>query len=174
MIPYKSLVQPPRPVGFLYPDNLVSTNLFDHELGGIGLSDPSQGLQVQVWTLEVIGNLLTTAIQVTSPNTLPTILFSLPNITWARLAFDQNMHPVICYITNAGPGFWWYDPIIPGQTFTSFTSDVQTPCCSMDDKRPLETRLGKNDVIIAYLRTGNLFYRQKEIVMILNIFYTLT
>lgn len=162
MIPQKSLIQPPRGSAFIFPDNLISTNLVDYELGGIGLSDASQGLQVQEWTLQVVGLGINTSIQVSSSNTPPTILFSLPNITWGRLAFDQNMHPVICYVDQTGPGFWWYDPTIPGQIFTSLSSDVQTPCCSMDDKRSLEIRLGTNDVIISYIRANGLFYRQQR------------
>ena len=162
MIPQRSLIQPPQGSAFLSPDATPITNLTDYQLGGIGLANPSQGLQVQNWFLEVLGTGTGTYIQISALNTSPIFMFTSPNITWARLAFDQNMHPFIAFINQTGPGYWWYDPLIPGQTFVFMTSDVTNPCCTMDDKRPLETRLGTNDIILAYTRIGNLFYRQQR------------
>lgn len=148
---------------YLYPDNLPPTDIEDWELGGIAISDGSQGLQVQVWHLLVHGSGATTSVWLDAPNIPPFQLFALANITYARLAFDQNMHPVVSYVAGTGPGFYWFDPLIPGNTFTPLPSTVVRPCVCMDDKRPLQTTLGNNDVVMAYVNNGNLCYRlQRE------------
>lgn|SRR5574337_311845 len=159
MNPLVSLLPGPILSTYIYPDNIVPTDLEDWELGGIGLSNPSQGLQVQAWHLQVNGIGATTSVWLDAPNTPSAQLFALPNITWARLAFDQNMHPVVSYVAGTGPGFYWYDPTIPGTTFTSLPATVINPCVTMDDKRDLQTRLGNNDVVMCYVNTGNLCYR---------------
>lgn len=164
MIPQRSLVLPPVLSPFLPPDNNspAVTDLTDVQLGGVALNNGTQGLQVQNWAMEVQGSLLTTQVWISATTVASTFLFARPNITWARMAFDQNMHPFIAFIDQNGPAFWWYDPTLPGQTFTSLTSDVTNPCCTMDDKRPLETRLGTNDIILSYVRNGTLYYRQQR------------
>lgn len=148
---------------YLFPDNLVSTDLEDWELGGIGLSDPSQGLEYQAWHLTVLGEGALTTVWLDAPTTPLVQQFALPNITWARLAFDQNMHPVISYMAQGGPGFWWWDPTIPGNTFTTLPSTILRPCVTMDDKRDTQTLLGNNDVVMAYINNNNLCFRlQRE------------
>ena len=162
MIPNKSLAGPISPFSFLEPDKLTTLATVDYQLGGIGLSDPSQGLQVQTWTAEIIGEGTSTSVQISAPNTIPVILFSLSNLSWVRLAFDQNMHPVVAYQYLSGSGFWWFDPTIPGTTFFALPAGSTYPCCSLDDKRPLSTNLGTSDVIVAYLNSTNLLYRQER------------
>lgn len=159
MNPVVSLIQPAIINAYLPPDNLDSTPLEDWELGGIGLSDGSAGLQYQVWHLTVLGTGIGTAVWLDAPNTASTQIFAASNITWARLAFDQNMHPVISYVDSTGPGFYWYDPTIPGNTFTSLPATAIKPCVTMDDKRALQTRLGNNDVVLCYINGTNLVYR---------------
>lgn len=163
MNPLKTLVLPAIVGAFLPPDNLPNTPLLDYQLGGVGLSNPTQGLQVQTWTLQVLGTGAGTYVSVSAPNTPATTLFSLPFLTWARLAFDQNMHPVVSYVSNDSPGFYWWDPTIPGNTFTALASTVSNPCVTMDDKRALQTVEGNNDVVLAYINNTNLCYRlQRE------------
>lgn len=164
MIPNKSLVQPPQLSAYLFPDDLANTFLVDYELGGIGLSDPSQGLEVQEWTLNVLGSGVSTGIYLSAPNTPSTFILSEPYITFARLAFDQNMHPVITFLCNAGSGYYWWDPSIPGNSVVFFpnTSGITYVACSLDDKRPYQTRVGSSDVIMAYVANNNLCYRQQR------------
>jgi len=159
MVPVVGIELPSNIGAYLYPDNLPSSDLEDWQLGGVGLSNPSFGLQVQAWHLSVQGSGASTAIYVDAPNTAPAFLFSRPNITWARLAFDQNMHPVVSYVDQTGPGFWWYDPTVPGNTFTVLPSTVVKPCVTMDDKRAIATQLGTNDVVMCYVNGSNLCYR---------------
>lgn len=159
MKPPVIILQPGQIGAYLYPDNLPNTPLTDYQLGGVGLSDPTQGLQYQAWTLQVHGSGAATAVYLSSSNTAPTLIFSYPNITWARLAFDQNMHPVISFIASSLPYYYWWDPNIPGNTISSLSSTVINPCVTLDDKRPLSTTLGLSDVVMSYINSGNLCYR---------------
>lgn len=173
MNPLVVLTNPPIIQAYLPPDQLPSTELEDWELGGVGLSDGSQGLQVQTWHMLVHGTGATTSVWVDAPNTPPTQLFALANITWARLAFDQNMHPVISYMAGTGPGFWWWDPTIPGVTFTNLPATVYRPTVCMDDKRATQTLVGNNDVVMAYINNNNLCFRlQRERYGTEHVWYT--
>lgn len=159
MRPLLSLVQPPILSAYLPPDDITPTALEDWELGGIGLSNGSQGLQVQTWHLLVHGTGPTTSVWVDAPNTPPTQLFALPNITWARLAFDQNMHPVVSYVAGGQAAFWWWDPTIPGQVFTNLPVTAISPCVTMDDKRMIQIVSGNSDVVLCYINGNNLVFR---------------
>lgn len=173
MNPLLILVQPPIITAYLSPDDIPPTPLEDWEEGGIGLSDGSQGLQYQVWHLSVQGAGPTTSVWVDAPNTPLTKLFDLPNVTWARLSFDQNMHPVIAFVANGSPGFWWFDPLIPGTVFTSLPSTVITPCVTMDDKRRQQIIAGNSDVVMAYINNNNLCFRlQRDRYNVEYVWYT--
>jgi hypothetical protein len=155
----------PSPIFSLYipPDGDPITELTDVELGGIGLQDPSQGLQVQDWTLTIVPNGLNGDFYLSAPNFPSTLLFSRVNVTWGRLAFDQNMFPIISYVDQYGAGYYWYDPIAHAYAFVVMDPAVRTPCVTMDDKRPIPTLVGSNDVILAYMKGNGLYYRiQRE------------
>lgn len=151
----------PSPLYSLYipPDGDTISKLTDVELGGIGLQDPSAGLQVQTWTLTIVLNGLQGDFYLSAPNFPPTLLFSRVNVTWGRLAFDQNMFPIIAYVDQYGAGYYWYDPIVHAYSFVVMDAAVKTPCVSMDDKRDIPTRVGSNDVILAYMKGNGLYYR---------------
>lgn len=162
MIPNKQLLLPAQISPLLSPDNIETGPLEDYELGGIGLSDPTQGLQYQNWHLVVAGSGSGTAIYLDSPNTPNTLQFSSSNISWARLAFDPNMHPVISFVDISGPAIWWWDPLIPGTTILRLPSSAGVPACTMDDKRAISLRLGSSDVIVSYIHNNNLVYLQER------------
>lgn len=159
-----STLSTPTPIytPFLPPDGDSITTTTDITLGGIGLYDPSQGLEVQDWSLTIVPNGLNGDFYLSAPNTSPTYLFSRTNATWGRLAFDQNMFPFISYIDINGAGYYWYDPIAHAFSFVTMASDVTSPCCAMDDKRAISTRVGSNDIILMYIRGNLLCYRQQR------------
>lgn len=165
MIPNKSLIQPPLWSPYLPPDSEwdTLTNTTDVSLGGVGLSDPSQGLEYQDWSGFVTDvGLSTSSVYLTAPNTPDTFIFSEPGLTWMRFTFDQNMHPFICFVGSNRSGYFWWDPLLPGNTITAFPAGITVAACSMDDKRPLQTRLGNNDIIVGYVNNNNLCYRQQR------------
>lgn len=162
MIPQNRLSTTPVLGYYLSPDDLDPMPHIDYELGGIGLSDPSAGMQYQVWTatLEPIPFTNNQAVYIEAPNTPKTLLFQQNNISQISLAFDQNMHPFIAFVQNGQARFWWFDPLIPGQTFTTMAVDVTSPMCTLDDKRRLH--VSTSDIILAYVRSGNLYFRMQR------------
>lgn len=173
MIPAVVLIQPAVILPYIPPDDIEPTALVDWELGGVGLSDPSQGLMYQPWQLQVLGLTVNTAVYVSAPNTPLTLIFSYPNITWARLAFDQNMRPVISFVAGGLPYYYWWDPFIPGNTTAALPTTVIKPCVTMDDKRALSTQTGTNDVVMCYINNGNICYRlQRDRYNVEYVWYT--
>src|SRR3970040_525386 len=69
----------------------------DYEYGVIALSDASQGMFVQLWTIQYSG----ANVQVHSPSSIePTVLFTATGVTDLGLAFDQNMFPTVAYVQD--------------------------------------------------------------------------
>lgn len=151
---------------YIPPDDKESYPLDDWQLGGVGLSDPTQGLEYQFWRLQVVvDEAFVGYFWVSAPNTAPVLLFSRPGATWGRLAFDQNMHPTIAFSDNAGACLYWFDPVSGTNTFYYFdvTGTVKQPCITLDDKRSISTQRGTSDVILTYVKAGDLCYRvQRE------------
>lgn len=163
MIPDQTLSSQLIYAAYISPDELAESDLLSYELGGIALSDATQGLQVQTWTLRGVptgGVSDPVDMIVSAPNTPDTTLLSLVGVTEISLAFDQNMKPAIAYIQNGSAHLWWYDATIPGYTTVDFPSGVKNPRASLDDKRPLN--LGVSDIIVAYIRDDNLYFRAQS------------
>lgn len=127
-------------------------------MGGVALSDPSQGLLVQMWKAEARG---TDVYAIEADNT-EHLLFARTNpITEISLTFDQNMSPFVVFVENNQPWFWWYDPNVAAQVFTQMAVDVVSPRCTLDDKRHFASTY--SDIILSYIRNRNLYYRlQRE------------
>jgi len=162
MIPGKTLVQPPEWNLYIPPKDQVATFLTDECLGGIGLSDASQGLQVQTWYGEVQGTDANTAVYLSSATQPWIAQVTAPYISWMRFTFDQNMHPVINFITNGVSKYLWWDPTVPGNVITNFPVVDARVSCSLDDTRLLQTDSGSSDVIMGYINNNNLCYRQQR------------
>lgn len=144
------------PGNLLSPDNETLGTTVAKEMGGVGLNDPSQGLNVQVWTLTTDG----TDVTISAPNTSPAVLFSGTNITDIDLAFDQNMRPFVAFIEDGQARFWWFDTQTGMTKFTNLPSDAVTPRCCLDDKRGLQSN--SSDILLAYIRGTSLFLRAQR------------
>lgn len=158
MIPEGRLSTTPVVAPFMEAQKQVP--LIDYEKGGVGLNNPTQGLQVQTWTLRydrASGNM-----RLSAPNTPEFTLWNRPDITEVSLAFDQNMNPFVAFVQAGVAKFWWYDPTIPGQTFAeSLLGTAITPRATMDEKRATQSAV--SDIILGYMRNNNLCYRiQRE------------
>ena len=190
MIPNNVLAVQTERAQYLPPDDAPTDNLTSYEDGGIGIQDPSQGLQVQTWTLTSDSQ----GVYLSAPNTPKTRLFTLGDIGAARgkipgtpitevsLAFDQNMRPFVAFVADALAGFWWFNSQTNTMTFTDLATDVAgnkalTPRCCLDDKRPRES--GNSDIILAYVRANVLYFRMQrdrygvEYQLMDNAFFTL-
>lgn len=147
-----------EPLPYIEPDDLPFKRLVSHERGGIALSDPSQGLDVQNWRLESDGSM----VRLFSEMGSPIDLFPDSGIRQLSLTFDQNMRTVIAveYISG-GVDLIWYDASAASEE-TTFFSDIHSPVVSLDDKR--ESQSGTSDVIFGYVRNSDnmLCYRQQR------------
>lgn len=149
------------PVGspLLAPDELERLSLLeDFERGGVALNDPTQGLNVRDWRAWSDGEGVWVA-SLPAGGSAPTLLFTGSGITEVSLAFDQNMQATVAYVEGGTVKLRWFDTTINAMTVTSFPGAVG-PMLTLDDKRPVAS--ATNDVIFAYVRAGNAYYRQQR------------
>lgn len=152
-----------QPVVSGYPDPVKSPGdfLIDWERGGVYLNDPSQGLQVKLWTLRAIRDDSTGEFDVTisAPGGVALgeasrILFTRPNIEEVGLGFDQSMNPFVAYVQAGVAKQYWYDSSIPGMVHTNLPSGSTSPKATIDDKRGFN--VSNSDNILGYIRGGYL------------------
>lgn len=161
-IPGHSLSSVPVPSSYLFPDNIEPSKTVDYELGGIGLDDPSAGLQYQVWTgtLEIDQDTDIGSVYLEAPNWPKQLQFARLGVSEISIAFDQNMNPFIAFMEAGAARFWWFDTVADEQVFSTLPAGSRSPKCCMDDKRP--EMLSVNDIILAYIRDDNLYYREQR------------
>lgn len=161
MFPQDVRSDPDVPSAFLPPRD-IQKNLrlpIDYEMGGIALQDASQGLQVQVWKGEVIGD----DVWFSAPSVPPTLVYSEPGITELSITFDQNMQPFIAYmVRHETCKFRWFDGTISQFVVTTLPAGSFSPRATMDDKRPIASDLGWNDIIVTYIRDGVIYFRKQR------------
>jgi len=143
---------------YIAPDDRETFALLDYEQGGIGLNDPSQGLNIIPWTLRYFP--ATGDMVIESETTAPTILFTRSGITEISLAWDQNMNPFVAFVENGDAKFWWYDSEIATTVFTNLPANSLTPRCCLDDKR--QSLTGDSDIILCYVLNGDLKMRMQR------------
>lgn len=162
MIPNNSLSTVPVIGEFLFPDNIAPDVDVDYEMGGIALNDPSQGLQVQPWTMQLFFDQNTSigSIYLSAPTVAPVLVFQDVGIQNCSFAFDQNMNPVICFTQSGFARFRWFDSTISNYTITTLPVGSTIPRATLDDKRA--GQIPFSDVIIAYTRAGNLYFRAQR------------
>ena len=159
MIPNQQLSTIAAVSDLLPPDDEELDRLESKELGGVAVSDPSQGLQVKVWTARYNG----TAITVEAEDVSPVAVITEPDVQEIGLAFDQNMNYAIAWtqiINDELVGrLYWFDTTINAYRITDYpgTRDLRI---GLDDKRPLS--VAQSDVILTYIRAGNLYFRAQR------------
>lgn len=121
----------------------------------MALNDPSQGLNLQMWTLSYDS----VNVRVTAQSGETAVLFSEAQISELSLAFDQNMRPTVAYRVGGVLFLRWYDFTVPGYVTTNFGEGF-SPRLSLDDKRL--SQIASSDIIFAYIRAGTLYYRQQR------------
>lgn len=128
------------------------------ESGGVALSDTSQGLVSHIWRAWTDSKAI--YIQRTDlPKDTSKTLLAAPDITEIDLTFDQNMRPVLTYVSGGIAKLYWYDTVSQSQTITDFPN-VQNPRVSLDDKRSFNT--ANSDVIFAYINNDQLCCRYQR------------
>lgn len=158
MLPFDYLSPTVKSSDFQYGDSLGTTNLLDYEMGGTALNDATDGLLVKLWKLELVG----TDVIISATDVAPSTLFSGSGISEISFTFDQNMNPFVAYVQSGQAKYYWYDPSLSSYQTVTMASTVKYPRVCMDDKRPDMTTLDKNDIILAYINNGNLYYRMQR------------
>ena len=128
------------------------------EQGGVGLSDTSQGIVSHTWRAWTDNKAIYIQRSDLPKDTAKTLL-SAPNITEVDLTFDQNMRPVLAYVSGGIAKLYWYDTVSQSQTITDFPN-AKNPRVSLDDKRSFNT--ANSDVIFAYINNDQLCCRYQR------------
>ena len=140
---------------------LPISGMVDYEDGGIGISDPSEGLLYQIWKATIVdAGGSNKEVYFEAPNTAPHLVYSGGNITEISFTFDQNMRPVLAFVENDLPYFRWYDSSAEAQVVTALDSGVINPRVFLDDKRVLQR--GNSDIILGYIKADNLYFRMQR------------
>lgn len=142
----------------LFPRSRAYALTESWEQGGVGLSDTSQGLVSHIWRAWTDSKAIYIQRSDLPKDTTKTLL-AASNITELDLTFDQNMRPVLTYVSGGIAKLYWYDTVSQSQTITDFPN-VQNPRVSLDDKRAFNT--ANSDVIFAYINNDQLCCRYQR------------
>lgn len=147
-------------VGGVYapPDDLVTSPAEDFEMGGIALSDPTQGHLVQTWRL-FLDPADRRRVMIEAPNHPASLVFTRDGILEVSFTFDQNMRPAVAYKTEFLMALRWYDTQV-NQYITSEFEVGRNPKMTLDDKR--RSQQANSDMLFAYIRGTGLYYRQQR------------
>lgn len=159
MLPENRLSTVAIPSDFLGGRRLPTSKILDYETGGIGISDASQGLQVQTWRGRLVGE----DIILDVPGNLgvsPYTAYSAANITEFSFSFDQLMRPLIVFVQSGSVKMHWYDSAVSGYIVTDYGSSLSHPKLALDDKRSNQT--SNSDVIFAYIQNSGLYFRMQR------------
>src|SRR5690606_12695294 len=89
----------------------------------------------------------------------PVSVLEIAGVTEFQFTFDQNMQPVIAYLTADGAFLYWFDATLPGFTTLVLPAGSRSPRISLDDKRAASgVTSGASDVILTYLRDDALYF----------------
>lgn len=158
MIPENRLSTVPVPSSLLVPMQRDDP-FIDFERAGAGLQDPSQGLDVQLWTLRY--DVVTGDFVLSAPTYPPAVQFNRANVTWISLSFDSNMNPFISFTEAGVSKFWWFDTVLSQQVFNDTIIPTATShYATLDDRRSSQN--SARDILLFYIRAGNLYYRQQR------------
>lgn len=143
----------------LPPNDRFRPDMKSYHIGGIGIQDPSEGLEYQVWVAQGYPDRIEVFPE-NNPEDAQVFVSGATNIEFVAMAFDQNMRPIIAYTDNGLTKLFWFDSLASGFTTTSYPG-AESPYCVMDDTRAKTTQAGENDVLFFYLKEG-LKYRQQR------------
>lgn len=153
-----------KPATFFGARNYPISKIVDYEDAGIAINDASRGLLYQRWRALLLNpGEPDSYVQLDAPEVPAFTLVELPGLTEISIAFDQLMRPTLAYVQEGTAYLRWYDSAASAYVTDTIGADVTTPRVTMDDKRFLATEgYQTNDVILAYVRGGNLYYRQQR------------
>jgi hypothetical protein len=143
-------------------DRFRATLLTDYEGGPIAVTDTSQGLNYQPWSLSYQpGGIIRLTPETTG---VPYDVLTVPGCSQISFCFDQNGRPSVTYIIGANCFLYWYDSYLGSFTTDEFPG-IFSAMLSMDDKRSKQN--GTNDILWWYTKlTGpaeyTLYHRRQR------------
>jgi len=143
-----------------YPNNLATDLLLkDYSFGPIAIGDGVAGVDVKVWEFSYIGNdVVCKPIDESLPST---VLFTKPGITELSGTFSQGGRAAVAYMAGGSAWIWWYH-----STFSAYDHYELIGCSSpklrLDEPHLIATSIDKNDMILVYIKSNNLYYRQQR------------
>ena len=160
MLPDNTLASQSVESFLLSPDNINRINRkVDFEIGPIALNDVTSGVMFQNWKAWIEDNGTKVFCAPESNLANKTLLVTDVGISEISLTFDQLARPQLAYMAGTMCKLWWYNSETASQVTTEFPG-VVSPMVSLDDKRQSST--GASDIIFAYCKAGNLYYRQQR------------
>ncbi len=144
------------------PDDRERSNVRqDFERGGIALNDPTKGLNIRDWRAFINEDGTAIYAEPDDASLPPALQITGSEITEVSLAFDQNMQPTLAFVEGGVVKLWWYDTLLQSMTVTTYPGAVG-PMVTLDDKRAISVINNSNDVLFAYIRDGNAYFRQQR------------
>lgn len=142
----------------------ATSKTVDYENGGIAIQDPSEGLLYQRWRARLFNAGKDDAFVMLDAREVPEFVWlTVPYMTEISFSFDANMQPVVAFVASGQSYLNWYDSSEGEYVTTSLGADITTPRVALDDKRYLASNgYQLSDVILGYVRGGNLYYRQQR------------
>jgi hypothetical protein len=131
--------------------------IISRHIGGEFLSISTSDLQTHSWAAEYIdGEII--IYRDDSPNNKVAVIIA-NDVTSISLAFDSSMRPTIAYIQDGIGKLYYYNTATQAVETLEFTGVTSAQVVN-DDPRPELTEF--NDIIFAYTKNNNLYYRQQR------------
>lgn len=145
---------------FQTPDNRASaTELVDYEYGGIALQDPSKGLKYQIWKGWWDATDATVYLSTDDDSATPIAIFTESDVIEFTFTFDQNMRwAAATRLVGNVLHFRWYDTAAESYV-TSVYTGISSVRLALDDKRDMQVQFGVTDMILTYVRAGQVCWR---------------
>lgn len=161
MMPDNELSSESVPDRFFGARSLGVTKTIDYEDGGVALQDASEGLLYQRWRARLFdAGRDESRVMLSAPNTPEFEAYAAPGITEISFTFDRNMSVAMAFVQGGTAKLWWFDSLASSMVVTDIGASVASPRVAHDDKRDFASSW--SDVILAYVRDNNLYYRQQR------------
>lgn len=164
MMPDNVLSTVVRPARFFGARSGATSKTIDYEDGGRAIQDTTQGLLYQRWRARLFNAGKPDAYVMLDAREVPEFEWlTVPGMEEISFTFDPSMRPTVAYVADGQAYLNWYDTVATEYITTPLAGDVVTPRVALDDKRLIGSNgYQVSDVILAYVRGGNLYYRQQR------------
>ncbi len=154
-IPGNTVTAVPDPSQFIFPYSNAYYPLQMKCLGGTAIGDVSAGRDTQVWVVEYNSP----TINVFRNGQAPSFTLSVSGIEVISLAFDNNMGVTLAWQIGTESSIYYFDSTSSSYITKTYTGTSSCRVC-VDDERQFNS--ASSDVIFAYTKAGNLYWRQQR------------